>query len=167
VRPVERALSRLEGVVERNGYDAARCPVAGHGKGRGDLNPSLSINEGDDGRVLLRCQAGCSTEAVVNAMGLTMRDLFPDNGQGGRGGAYPPNDTSTLQRLGVALEEYASHKKLPIEHLTEVCRVERMTYKSRPAVRMPYLDEEGRVACSRFRVSLEGKPKILTKSFRQ
>jgi hypothetical protein len=164
MRPIELALSRLEGVMECNGYHKARCPVSSHGKGRGDLDPSLNINEDDDGRTLLLCRAGCSTEAVVSAMGLTMRDLFPDNGQGGRGGTYPPKNASTPQRQGVTLEEYAAYKKLPIEHLTEVCRVERMTYKSRPAVRMPYLDEEGQVTCSRFRVSLEEKPKIVTKS---
>ncbi len=97
MRPVERALSRLEGVVERNGYYAARCPVAGHGKGRGDLDPSLNITEGNDGRALFLCRAGCSTEAVLNAIGLTMRDLFPDNGEGGRGGHLP-----SLQRLNAS-----------------------------------------------------------------
>jgi hypothetical protein len=51
------------------GY-AARCPAHDDGK------PSLSINEGDDGRVLVKCHAGCPTEDVVDAFGLAMPDLF-------------------------------------------------------------------------------------------
>jgi hypothetical protein len=42
-----------------------------------DNNPSLSISEGADGRVLIKCHAGCEVEAVVEAIGLTMADLFP------------------------------------------------------------------------------------------
>lgn len=42
-----------------------------------DRHPSLAISEVSDGTVLLRCWSGCSTEKVVAAMGLEMRDLFP------------------------------------------------------------------------------------------
>lgn len=49
---------------------AARCPA------HEDHNPSLSISEGDDGRVLLHCHAGCSVEAVLSAIGLKASDLF-------------------------------------------------------------------------------------------
>jgi hypothetical protein len=41
-----------------------------------DRSPSLSIREADDGRVLLHCFAGCNTEDVVSALGLTLTDLF-------------------------------------------------------------------------------------------
>jgi hypothetical protein len=37
----------------------------------------LSIRETDDGLILVHCFGGCETEAIVKAMGLTMRDLFP------------------------------------------------------------------------------------------
>ncbi|HTH17370.1 MAG TPA: AAA family ATPase, partial [Magnetospirillum sp.] len=53
-----------------DGYKA-RCPA------HEDRTPSLSINEAEDNTVLLKCHAGCSTEAVVKALGLTLRDLFP------------------------------------------------------------------------------------------
>ncbi len=43
-----------------------------------DRAASLSIGAGDDGRVLMKCHAGCSTEDVVCALGLTMADLFPE-----------------------------------------------------------------------------------------
>lgn len=44
-----------------------------------DKNPSLSIDIGDDGRVLLHCFSGCAPEAIVAKLGLTMRDLMPMN----------------------------------------------------------------------------------------
>ena len=49
----------------------ARCPA------HDDRGPSLSISEGDQGSVLIHCFAGCSAEAIVNAVGLELRDLFP------------------------------------------------------------------------------------------
>jgi putative DNA primase/helicase len=47
-----------------------------------DRKPSLSIAEGRDGAVLLKCHAGCSTESIVNALDLSMRDLFPPSANG-------------------------------------------------------------------------------------
>jgi hypothetical protein len=54
-----------------DGY-AARCPA------HDDVNPSLSLGEGDDGRILVHCHAGCDTSAVLGALGLEVRDLFTD-----------------------------------------------------------------------------------------
>lgn len=48
----------------------ARCPA------HDDRSPSLSISEGHGGRILLKCFAGCSTEAVLEKLGLTWSDLF-------------------------------------------------------------------------------------------
>ena len=48
----------------------ARCPA------HEDGTPSLGICEGRDGRVLVRCRAGCSTEAVCAALGIRTSDLF-------------------------------------------------------------------------------------------
>lgn len=58
--------------VERsgNGYKA-QCPA------HNDSEPSLSIEEAPDGKILLFCHAGCSTEDVVSELGLTISDLFP------------------------------------------------------------------------------------------
>ena len=67
----ERLLSRLDRVKSFGaGKWRARCPAHGSNK-----NSSLSIAD-RDGRVLLHCFAGCSTEAVLAALGLTLRDLF-------------------------------------------------------------------------------------------
>ena len=42
-----------------------------------DKHPSLNIRELDDGRLLLKCFGGCSTQEVVGAVGLSMESLFP------------------------------------------------------------------------------------------
>lgn len=50
---------------------SCRCPA------HNDLNPSLSVTEGSDGRVLLTCHAGCSVEDICAAIGIAVADLFP------------------------------------------------------------------------------------------
>jgi Protein of unknown function (DUF3631) len=53
-----------------NGY-LVNCP------GHADRFPSLSLAE-KDGRILLHCHAGCAPEAIIEALGLTMADLFTE-----------------------------------------------------------------------------------------
>ena len=83
MRPLEKVLEHLDGVRPAGEGYAARCPRPGHGKGRGDVNPSLSVTEGNDRRALLTCHAGCPTDEVLAAMGLSMRDLFERRGGNG------------------------------------------------------------------------------------
>jgi len=65
-------LERLENVRQvGDGRWVARCPS------HDDRSPSLSVRETEDGQVLLFCFAGCDARAVVEAIGMTMRDLFP------------------------------------------------------------------------------------------
>jgi hypothetical protein len=68
--PLERVLARLKNVKTSGSDFLALCPA------HDDKTPSLSIAEGGDGRVLLHCHAGCSTEAVIEACGLDYTDLF-------------------------------------------------------------------------------------------
>lgn len=63
----DEVVRRLNGRWD-GGQAVARCPVKGHGKGRGDLSPSLSIAIGNGGRVLLHCFAGCRAEDVFAAL---------------------------------------------------------------------------------------------------
>lgn len=44
------------------------CPCPNHGRGRGDRSPSLSVADGDDGRLLLRCFAGCDFVEVLDEL---------------------------------------------------------------------------------------------------
>jgi hypothetical protein len=63
-------LVRLPGVKPVGNGWVAKCPS------HDDRIPSLSIQEGADGRTLLKCHAGCATGDIVKAMGLQMKDLF-------------------------------------------------------------------------------------------
>jgi len=38
----------------------------------------LSIKDGDDGRVLLHCFAGCDTEDILTSIGMTFSDIMPE-----------------------------------------------------------------------------------------
>ncbi len=68
-----RLLELLEGVRETApGRYIARCPA------HDDRSPSLSIKDGDDGRVLIHCFAGCETENVLASIGLTFSDVMPE-----------------------------------------------------------------------------------------
>lgn len=66
---VQRVLNELEVTGGGEGQWRAHCPA------HDDQSPSLSVAQGDDGCCLIRCHAGCETEEVVAAIGLTMADL--------------------------------------------------------------------------------------------
>lgn len=67
---LEEFVSRLDGVHAMPSGTSARCPA------HPDQVSSLSVNAGEHGGVLVKCHAGCSTEDVVKAMGLTLADLM-------------------------------------------------------------------------------------------
>ena len=71
---VANVLSRLEGVKQSGTNWYARCPCRND-----DSNPSLSIGQGDDGRVLMTCHRGnpCSLDEICTAINLKKQDLFP------------------------------------------------------------------------------------------
>lgn len=64
-------VARFEAVIHRGG-DAwyARCPA------HKDKSPSLSIRDTGE-TFLIYCQARCTTEDVLAAVGLSFRDLYP------------------------------------------------------------------------------------------
>jgi CHC2-type zinc finger protein len=70
---VEALVDRLERAKRTgSGRWIARCPA------HNDKNPSMSVRELEDGRVLIHCFAGCAVEEIVAAVGMTLSDLFPD-----------------------------------------------------------------------------------------
>lgn len=69
--PIERTLARLPDAKPAGKGWSARCPA------HEDRRASLSIGEGDDGRVLVKCHAGCTVEAICAAVGLRVLDLMP------------------------------------------------------------------------------------------
>ncbi len=146
-------LSALSGVRERGSGWQASCPVPGHGQGRGDKDPSLSVNEAED-RLLVNCLAGCPIERVVEAIGWTMADLFPR-----------PNGRVVNLRVvrdkqeteGVTLEAYAEKTGLPITFLKEL-GLEQTKYRGKDFIKIPYRDPEGKEQGCCYRHALEKSP---------
>lgn len=86
----------------------ACCPV------HEDRSPSLSISAGNDGKILVRCHAGCDQCDVIAA--LRKRGLWPTNGQTSRSARQPRRrgveepDANNLKRSAAALAIWeASH----------------------------------------------------------
>ena len=67
-------LAELEATLDKSKRTGdtvrARCPA------HDDKNPSLDAKIGDKDCVILKCFGGCTTDAVVAALGWEMRDLF-------------------------------------------------------------------------------------------
>lgn len=139
-----------------NGYSAL-CPVPGHD----DRNNSLSLGEGDDGSILVKCFGGCSAEDVVKSLGLELTDLFPDTRnlrnrrKQGRGQNPPVKCVTALQSPGLRLGELAQAKKLPEEFLRQLGLTE-CKHHGAPAVRIPYFSLNREIKSVRFRLSLAG-----------
>jgi hypothetical protein len=111
--PVARVLAAFQGA--KKGADGWMAPCPAHD----DHTPSLSITE-RDGRILLKCHAGCSTTAVVAAAGLTMADLFAS-----------PTSTGNGQHPHV-VAEYPYHDEHGV-HLFDVVRFEPKDFRQRAA----------------------------------
>jgi hypothetical protein len=145
--PVDFVLDKLEGVKQTGEDHQVLCPA------HDDNEPSLSISQGEDGRALLKCFAGCETEDVVAALGLEMRDLFEQrNGHEKVLRSILPKTTATVQPCN--LENYAEAKALPVEFLRKQ-GLRNQTYQGQPAVRISYRGVGGSEEAARYRMALE------------
>lgn len=77
---VEVILNRLQGVVQTGKGWSAHCPA------HDDQKRSLGVYVVDDGRIILKCYAGCTTRDVMSALGLKWSDVHgeykrPDEGK--------------------------------------------------------------------------------------
>lgn len=68
---IAAVLERLDGVRPTATGWAARCLA------HEDRSPSLSIRQGEDGRILLHGFRGCTFREILGALGLTPQDLAP------------------------------------------------------------------------------------------
>lgn len=98
---IDGFLSRLDKVRQTsNGKWLACCPS------HEDSRPSLSIKEGDDGRVLVHCFAGCNVGEVAAAVGIDLSDLFPPKSRsydGKSGERHPFSAADILRALQLEL----------------------------------------------------------------
>jgi hypothetical protein len=150
MKQIERLLPLLKSVKKSGKGHTAKCPA------HEDRQASLSIGAGDDGRVLLKCHAGCTIDQIVSALGLTKADLFSQDGKKGGGGnktsrkPFEPSNTS-----GLTLKEYSASKRLPTEFLQSL-GVSDFKYNRSNAVRFEYKNETGDLIAVRFRVGMTG-----------
>lgn len=68
---IQEIITRLNKVTKKSGGYMACCPA------HDDRNPSLSIGELRDGRILIKCFAGCGAADVMASIGMTLGDLYP------------------------------------------------------------------------------------------
>ena len=112
---LEKVLERLDKVSPRSCNKWAACCPA-----HLDKEPSLSISEGSDGRVLIHCWAGCETRDVVAAIGLEMRDLFPGEKRRRRG----PSKEARLHEFLVYKAGLCAFKRREVLNNTDKKRFE-------------------------------------------
>jgi hypothetical protein len=145
----ETIASTLGGRQTGGGW-IARCPA------HEDSHASLSIGEGTDRRVLLKCHAGCPVTAIVASLGLSMSDLFEASSDHGAGAQSHGNRHAHSNGSGLTLAAYAAAKQLPEAFLRTLGLTE-ISMDGRPAVRMPFLARDGTDASTRFRCALSGE----------
>ena len=71
---INRVLEQLR-KLKRTGKNSwlACCPA------HEDRSPSFAVKLIDDGRILMHCFGGCSTDEIIGAMGLEFSDIMPEN----------------------------------------------------------------------------------------
>ena len=72
---INQLIDRLES-VRKTGTDRyiAKCPA------HDDGDPSLSVRELPDGRILIKCFSGCGGLDVLTSIDLEWADVMPDDG---------------------------------------------------------------------------------------
>lgn len=73
--PVQLVLSKLPKAKKSGDSWSSPCPA------HDDKNPSMSVSRGRDGGCVVHCHVGCTVEAIVDAIGLTLADLMPPKQQ--------------------------------------------------------------------------------------
>jgi hypothetical protein len=133
VPPIKRVVEKLAARPSgSNGWYAAHCPA------HGDTHASLSFRETDEGRVVFKCHAlDCSREAIIEAMGLTERELSP------RG--YRPAASSLVHRATFDLVTLAHEKLLPWQFLFNLGLADDYPYQGHKVVRIPYKTLDGEI----------------------
>lgn len=114
---VTRIVNAVEGARSSGDHWTALCPA------HDDQRPSLSIAQAEDGRCLVHCFAGCTTEAIVGALGLQLSDLFdPPLGDDGR-----LSDATRLVRLTVERGVELVHDEEQTPYACVACDAHRET----------------------------------------
>lgn len=144
---IDDFLKRLQRVSKSGKGWKALCP------GHGDKNPSLSINLGENGRILLKdFGGGCTAEQIVEKLNLKMSDLFTQERQ------EPLSPRKRIEHSkswgpGLTIAEYAQAKKLP-QNFLEQLGIRQIYIGGKPTVAIPYKNERGEEIAVQFRHAL-------------
>ncbi len=111
--PTQNILIRLHGVKKTTTGWSALCPA------HSDQHASLSVSECWSGECLVHCHAGCTAESIVNALGLGLKDLFPQD-----------NSKSDVDKLGDIVATY-SYNDESGNLLYQVVRYEPKNFRQR------------------------------------
>lgn len=86
----------------------------GHCPSHHDSTGSLSVSLSKDGKILLKCFAGCLTQDIVRELGFEMSDLFPEDRPAAKGKKKPH------EKANLSVEQLAAAKKIPLEFLQKL-----------------------------------------------
>ena len=78
---VQKDLDAFEDVREMSDGWLALCPCPTHGKSGKDTRPSIRISIGKNGKVVVICRVGCTTQDVLHYANLRPEDLFCPDGE--------------------------------------------------------------------------------------
>jgi 5S rRNA maturation endonuclease (ribonuclease M5) len=137
---LQNVLERLREVRQQHdGTWMARCPA------HNDKEPSLHVSF-QNNRILMHCFAGCSLDAICDALNIQPRDLFLHEELGGN---------HHHEEDGLTFEAFARAKCLQSELLRQA-QVTQGSYQGKPAVLFRYRDTEGELQAVRYRIALTG-----------
>lgn len=110
-------IARFDDVEHTDDGVLVHCPA------HNDSRQSLRLTVSDKGKVLVRCRAGCPTPKVVEALGLTMRDLATmepgDVAFTPATSTDVPASVEDTARLAVDLDRWAAHLRRAVEDDSE------------------------------------------------
>lgn len=138
--------------ISSGGWDAL-CPA------HDDHTPSLHVDVGDNGSVICDCRSRkCSKEAIVAAIGLTMRDLYPPGDTSPRRGRGRPPKTATPKPTSGGDDSQSGSRR---SNRSANSETDEPTADQREVARFDYLDAAGKLAYQaiRFEPGANGRSK--------
>lgn len=157
---IQEFLGLLQGVKPNGNGFVARCPA------HDDKQQSLAVSEGNDGRILLNCFAGCEARDIVAAVGLKLKDLFVKNNNNAPweinkplpSPPSPPSSSSLITAPAIpaapaiTVESLAADKGIPVDFLSYYA--ENIPF----GVKIIYKNADGKPASrQRLRIALSAK----------
>lgn len=147
----EDVCGRLEGVEHHGEYATAFCPAHPNTD-----TPALSVIKKPDG-VTFKCHGqDCTRAAICEAIGIKEQDLYTD-APGAKVYQFERKGDKSETEIGCTVEQYATEKGLPADWLKSRFGLRDLKKHPRtgePAVVIPYFDESGEEARTRYRLAL-------------